>query len=125
MTKGNACYPITIGGTPYICSASGGQIVVGEFTCNKIESFDVPYPAFQLEMREDILARACVDYYPMHRYAYHDTLYAWDISNLRIYKTPKSLREFHAPMEDHKYYHPPFQRPPQSWCYVEEIANGK
>lgn len=37
------------------------------------------------------------------------TFYAWHISNLVIYDKPKELSEFGL------------TRPPQSWCYVEEV----
>ena len=55
-----------------------------------------------------------------------DLYYEWQIlgSNLRIYDTPRELREFYAvPNEVEvalKAKPKPITRPPQSWRYVEE-----
>ena len=50
--------------------------------------------------------------------------YGWQISDLRIYDTPRELREFYAvPNEVEvalKAKPKPVTRPPQSWRYVEE-----
>lgn len=50
--------------------------------------------------------------------------FGWHISNLRIYDTPRELREFYAvPNEVEvalKAKPRPITRPPQSWRYVEE-----
>lgn len=50
--------------------------------------------------------------------------FGWHISNLRIYDTPRELREFYAvPNEVEvalKAKPKPITRPPQSWRYVEE-----
>ena len=40
MTKGFASYPVTIGGYPYICNYSGGQGVIGEFICDRIDNYE-------------------------------------------------------------------------------------
>lgn len=47
--------------------------------------------------------------------------YAWHISNLEIYDTPKQLSEFTG-LRKTKFGYAPneVKRPPQSWCYVEE-----
>ena len=61
-------------------------------------------------------------------------LYAWHISNLKIYDKPKELSEFKRPCNKehdccvcdrydymgHKCFDE-ITRPPQSWCYVEEL----
>lgn len=113
------------------CSLNGK--VIGEFICTKTESFDVPYPAFQNEMRKDILEKSCLTYYELHRYAYHDNLYGWHISSLKIYDKPKELRDFYKPCTPECNYieecggtnetHCLFSitRAPQSWMYVEEL----
>lgn len=83
--------------------------VVGEFTCTGHISFGVPYPAYQHELDEDILFRACTSYYPLHRYAQHDLIHGWEIENAELYKKPLPLSEFGI------------KRPPQSWQYVGAI----
>ena len=84
--------------------------VIGEFVCDSIRSFDVPYPAFQNRMDKTILEQSCLSYNELHMYAYHDALYSWHISDLVIYDKPKEL---------YNLWH--LKRPPQSWCYVEEV----
>lgn len=97
-------------------------MVIGEFVCDSIRAFDVPYPAFQREMDTAILDKSCLTYYQLHKYAYHDKLYAWHISNLKIFNKPKALSEFTKPYGTviKAFDSPCIQRPPQSWCYVEE-----
>lgn len=81
--------------------------------------------------------------------SYSDGCYGWHISDLVIYDEPKELSEFYAPCpyrnpdgtrmnvpcpcdkydwdydeETGKFYCTRrITRPPQSWCYVEEISN--
>lgn len=118
----------------------GNGMVIGEFICDKIQPFDVPYPAFQGEIDKDILERSCLTYWQLHRYAYHDYLYLWHISNLKIYDRPKKICDFHKPCEDvvncwNRAFREAgkcldkcfdcgirMKRPPQSWCYVEECS---
>lgn len=116
---------------------SGGGEVIGEFVCDRIQCFDVPYPAFQKELDKRILDESCCTYYQLHRYAYHDALYGWRISDLVVYDKPKELSEFNqchkCPYSDyenckqHEYScngEYKMKRPPQSWCYVEELKGG-
>ena len=71
--------------------------VIAEFVCESIERFGVPYPAFQKQMRQDILEKSCLRYYDLHRYAYHDALFAWHIADLKIYDKPKMVEDFYRP----------------------------
>lgn len=117
-----------LNGKPVEC----GGYVVAEFICDKVECFGVPYPAFQNKMNKSILEQSCLTYYQLHRYAYQDKLYGWHISDLKIYDKPKELNEFnqchkcelHGGCKQHEYScagEYKLQRPPQSWCYVEEL----
>ena len=52
--------------------------------------------------------------------------YAWHISDLKIYDKPKELGEFrkvclNGKCSDCIYEECKITRPPQSWCYVEEL----
>lgn len=109
-----------------------GGYVIGEFVCDNIRSFDVPYPAFQKEMDKSILEQSCLTYNQLHCYACHDKLYGWHISDLKVYDKPNELSDFfqchkcewHEECREHEYscdgtYK--LKRPPQSWCYVEEL----
>ena len=112
--------------------------VVAEFICDNVRCFDVPYPAFQNKMDKSILEQSCLTYYQLHRYAYHDNLYGWHISDLKIYEEPKKLSDFYifkkcnscketcyessACIYDEDCMVPAvITRAPQSWCYVEEL----
>lgn len=108
--------------------------VIGEFVCDNIECFDVPYPAFQNELEKRFIEQSCMSYYDLHRYAYHDVLYAWHISDLIIYDKPKDIDWFRKPIECHREeqrnhckgcWDCEIQRPPQSWCYVEGLEDLK
>lgn len=109
----------------------GNGKVIGEFICDDIKAFDVPYPAYSDKMDKTILEKSCIRYYDLHRYAWHDCLYAWNISDLVIYDKPKELSEFHKvgytetkesvswlTREEENSWQ--IKKPPQSWCYVEE-----
>ena len=55
-------------------------------------------------------------------------LYAWHITDLKIYDKPKELSEFEFPKDNihlsyrkRNQYFKGITRPPQSWCYVEEL----
>lgn len=126
------------------------QKVIGEFICDKIERVAIPYPAYQNELDKRYIEQSCVDYYALHRYFGHDDGYFWHISNFKIYDKPKELSELRAICRhyddgrcgDCEYYDyannesyryeecavdglKPITRPPQSWCYVEEVENDR
>lgn len=54
-------------------------------------------------------------------YLYMIGLYCWHISNLKIYEKPKKLSDFTGikTMRD-GFELRVLERPPQSWCYVED-----
>lgn len=118
--------------------------VVGEFVCYRVEKF-----IFGSLRCEDIKELACLTHTEMIDYFYTPEelnskpeedgrfSYAWHISDLKIYDKPKELGDFksvravrgyhkngeggmkrliHAGRVSIRY----FDRPPQSWCYVEE-----
>ena len=103
----------------YIYETKGGGgrgQVVAEFTCDNIKCFNVPYPAFQTTLDPEILKASRVTYYALHRYAYHDSLYGWHISGLKVYGTPMELSKFVC--------RKPLKHPPQSWCYVAALGKA-
>lgn len=119
------------------------QKVIGEFVCNEIENIFVPYPAYSNALDKRIIEESQVPYYALHKYAYHDTIYGWHISDLVIYDRPKGLSEFIKPciygddgegdfscyMCEKSGFTPDLHidcfntltRPPQSWCYIEQL----
>lgn len=104
--------------------------VVGEFVCDhyvtdKTFGHDALFNAAACMIEPDVVA-----------YSAGTPLYGWHISNLKIYDTPKELSKFSRPFENcigktcdefgcalcENGGH--IKRPPQSWCYVEELGNG-
>lgn len=82
--------------------------VIGEFVCDRIRCETEIADGLVDEVLE---STSCVSARELYEYANGSALYAWHISNLKIYDKPKELNEFH------------FLKPPQSWCYVEEGEN--
>lgn len=104
--------------------------VIGEFICDDIRCIGPEYCA----VKEDIefaIAGSCLTVPQVKDYAgwksglsYADLkdLYGWHISDLKIYENPRKLEEFTG-LQRTRFGMQPFevQRPPQSWCYVEEL----
>lgn len=120
--------------------------VIGEFVCDTI--FDLNEAALFAGMDEInksvIEEYSCVDIDELLHYkGDKNEIYGWSISDLVIYDKPKELGEFYRECEkpecddcqhlcivntpncyegwcdcDEKI---PITRPPQSWCYVEEV----
>lgn len=105
--------------------------VVGEFICDSVDYFGVPFPAYMHKMDQKILHDSCLTYMDLHLYAGHQGLYGWHISDLKIYDEPKDLSAFSRAIECHRgnevedcvgCWDCEIKRPPQSWCFVEDIA---
>lgn len=63
---------------------------------------------------------SCLSYDELRRYVFTGIdgfykFYSWHISELKIYDRPKELSEFYSKGKKS------IKRPPQSWCYVEEL----
>lgn len=101
--------------------------VIGEFTCDRI------YEIAPLNHApDDVEQQACLTREEIVRYL-KGVGYGWHISGLKIYDTPKELSKFSRPFENcidkvcdefgcascENGGH--IKRPPQSWCYVEEV----
>lgn len=112
--------------------------VIGEFTCDRIyeiqkrgipENFDYCYLSLNEWGNDDIAAEinaisaSCVSKGEINAYGDRTpVLYGWHISDLRIYDAPRELSEFTG-LRDTRFGAAPYdiKRPPQSWCYVEEL----
>lgn len=126
--------------------SKGNGNVIGEFICDRIEEFesefyssdnvlnaiyrvveDEDYPGERIYTsiatnEEDsenywICTQSCLSFDEIKEYVGYDksekTFYGWHISKLVIYDKPKELSDF--------YCRKLLTRPPQSWCYVEEV----
>ena len=111
--------------------------VIGEFVCDEILQFNHDdYNPPDYDISDDDLNRTCLLQEDLYRYASGKTLYGWHISELVIYDEPRELSEFlrinrecwYADLGLAKRDCPECKnaecfvsRPPQSWCYVEEV----
>lgn len=103
--------------------------VIGEFVCDYVQGV-YPTGLFVGDDRltvcgnEDMpLDKYCLTEEQVRAYIGDKKAYGWHISDLVIYNKPKELSDFkHCGVNYH--YNPPITRPPQSWCYVEEMTEG-
>ena len=126
--------------------------VIGEFVCDKVERFTVgSLRCDDIERMACLSYSEMLDYFYKPNELDGKTVkfgYAWHISDLKIYDKPKWLGEFRKscpfPAEDCDLYCPyalgeyhgdgingdvefigcgnKLTRPPQSWCYIEELS---
>lgn len=123
--------------------------VIGEFVCDRIYEIKNLGSSFMIgndiALTNRIARESCLEYPDLRTYLKDKKGYAWHISDLKIYDKPQVLGEFNAPcpIENHNCEHcltygKPYTwafnddtgkiyctrkltRPPQSWCYVEEL----
>lgn len=105
--------------------------IIGEFICNEIT---VAERGSYCVLPK---AKTMIDELDLLEYANEKTVYGWHISDLVIYDKPKELSELHPHCVQTDYCPEcrnydsntkdcrRITRPPQSWCYVEELrASG-
>ena len=113
--------------------------VVAEFTCDRIDiiwrrgipsNYDYCYLSLDDWGNDDIeteirdIRGSCIPKEMLNAYAGKTpVLYAWHISGLKIYGNPMELTAFRKPKlpTGLRYEDDAIKRPPQSWCYVEEL----
>ena len=109
--------------------------VIGEFICNNASELDYVY-----YWNNGYEFATCLTYRQVADYGKGKTLYGWHISNLTLYDKPKELSEFCIPckVSCENCKNPLYfecwceekgkkivTRPPQSWCYVEDLGEEK
>ena len=129
----------------------GGGKVIGEFTCDWIQSFDSTYsewayavapsgsvmPMHETKALELCKKDGCLSDDDVLSYFGDEDwkAYFWHISDLRIYDTPRDLSEFQRATDPCDSCHAEYtwkctdckklggdiKHPPQSWCYVETL----
>lgn len=133
-------YGIELHGT-----AQGSGKVIGEFVCDRIEETKDYTVGIGKEehylLCGGVLEGTCLTGKEMYDYGKGKPLYGWHISDLKIYDEPKELSEFLFPCTQSKLCEKccfgindetvfesesigcdrQVRRPPQSWCYVEEL----
>ena len=100
----------------------GGGKIIGDFTCDRIFPIIVFDNGSIRNWLFEHMERSCLAYEELADYIGNGkTGYGWHISDLLIYDQPRELSEFtglrtfKGGFELRK-----IDRPPQSWCYVEE-----
>ena len=101
--------------------------VIGEFVCKGFTYIEAGYDTNEnkhLYNTAFIEHQMCIPDNELFDYLYKSREnsggWGWHISDLVIYDKPKELSEFnHCGVNYH--FNPPITRPPQSWCYVEEL----
>lgn len=118
--------------------ACGNGKVIGEFVCDYILKITPDtYGHHEYCISDDDLNASCLTTNDLWEYGSGETLYGWHISDLVIYDKPRELSEFskinrkcwYADLGLAKRDCPECKnaecfvsRPPQSWCYVEEVG---
>lgn len=106
--------------------------VVAEFTLNKVDTLERDLndwlPKNRYDISNELLKNINLNQNELWNYGQGKTLYAWYIDDLKIYDKPKELSEFSSISKRMKGKESRFsshllQRPPMSWCYVEELEN--
>lgn len=116
--------------------------VIGEFICDHIYELETKAPGGSYYVKgedqpttNDVARQSCLTLKDMHEYLQAKVGYGWHISNLKIYDKLKELGEFKGLCKVDAdccacpYYNyskmecdgRTIKRPPQSWCYVEEV----
>ena len=118
-----------------IGQGEGAGAVVGEFVCDKVEenipNYHPVYEEFFYSVFE--YGNDCLSSKEIQKYGKGDTLHGLHITKPKLYDTPKELSEFWTVRCTNKTGEcktcgvkpaciSNITRPPQSWCYVEEIA---
>lgn len=114
----------------------GGGKVIGEFTCDQIFPINVFDNGSIQNWLFEHMERSCLTYEELADYIGNGkTGYGWHIADLLIYDQPRELSEFQRATDpcdschaeytwectDCKKFGGNIKRPPQSWCYVEEV----
>lgn len=105
--------------------------VIGEFVCDNMLHSNENAFIGNKPLTQYVLKSSCLTMEEINQYRQGKNIYAWHISDLKIYDKPKDLSEFYtyAPkytVKDGSNYSRvlanSLKRPPQSWCYVERLG---
>lgn len=128
-------------GEPHLNRCCNGK-VVAEFVCDYTKDFlwaenEYPYKGGEYVISDDELERTCLTYQQLCDYGDQRDLHGIHISELKVYDEPKKLSEFRRPCDNSLFCEScgmysnntgrcgnaalAITRPPQSWCYVEEL----
>ena len=137
--------PLYRSGDKFCCNNGefGNSKVIGEFVCYKIDRMaycgtrnnDIRLRLADenlscKELDSEYLNKCQLSYSEIEKYSNGCDVYGWHISNLVIYDKPRELSEFSSGSSRLEFSNSEdgfplkwsgMKRPPQSWCYVEEV----
>ena len=109
----------------------GNGKVIGEFVCDRVR-LCIPFGLKGHLLSQEVYREMCLSKEQLDEYGGLKTLYSWHITEPKLFDKPKELGEFRTikctnkkgscsdckiKPDCIKY----LTRPPQSWCYVEEL----
>ena len=108
--------------------------VVAEFTLNKVDTLERDLndwlPKNRYDISNELLKNINLNQNELWNYGQGRILYAWHIDDLKVYDKPKYLSEFSVGKAkidcgygNYNIYNKILKKPPQSYCYVEELEN--
>ena len=116
--------------------------VIGEFACDCVTPlYNVCMDDWKRlagglhNIEKELVNQACLTEAKLHTYAGGKNCFAWHISDLLIYDQPRELSEFQRATDPCDSCHAEYtwectdckklggdiKRPPQSWCYVDDV----
>lgn len=117
---------------------------VGAMGSNEPPKLRIETPDLWHKPDNDLLQAACLTEAKAEKYLKGGDGYGWHISDLKIYDKPKSILDFHRAVDKTELWCEKcaiggkkgtacafcygldglrIRRPPQSWCYVEELSD--
>jgi predicted transcriptional regulator len=121
----------------------GNGKVIGELTCDRIYELETKAKGGSYYVKgenqpttNDVARQSCLDLKDMHAYLHSQKGYGWHISDFKLYDKPLPLNTFKKWFRECAYSDLGLaipecekctdsgcfvQKPPQSWCFVEEL----
>lgn len=114
--------------------------VIGEFVCNYIAHSNEHLFDENKTTMQKLMKSSCLSFEEINNYRGDKNIFAWHISDLKIYDKPKELDKFRQICKlfnnricglrtmcgEQKGIcdgHKKLTRPPQSWCYVKQLGD--
>lgn len=107
--------------------------VIAEFVCKDIAKITDAVTHYEVQgfvergLHQILYEDACSNYEQLYRLLSKKSAYAWYVSNLKVYDTPKKVSDFCKPDYKHKGFGTwvwkqgrYLTQPPTNWCYVKD-----
>lgn len=128
----------------FVCDKITGLTHVGATGSIEPYRLNILAPGMYYKPADELLKAACLSEAEAEKYLKGRDGIGWHISDLKIYDKPKSILDFHRAVDKTELWCEKcaiggkkgtacafcygldglrIRRPPQSWCYVEELSN--